>query len=154
MTKNNLSYKSGAKSMLCIVAMKGSSLSSHIFIRTWPCCFALTWYLSATSMCLSVYNNEPRIKSETFVVMWHIDPESKVQLVNYKLSPKFLLGHSSLIDMRAIDAYIFLSLLFLPLSHTRLPFSLKHTSFLRILLSVGGFGHFAIRWYSDPHLFF
>ena len=54
--------------------------------------------------------------------------EYKIQLVNYKLSPKFPLGHSSLPDIRAIYAYIFWSLL---LSHylcdTRLPILLKHT---------------------------
>ena len=32
--ENNLSHKSGAKSTLCNVAMKGFMLSSHIFIRT------------------------------------------------------------------------------------------------------------------------
>ena len=53
-----------------------------------------------------------RIKSETSGVMWHVAPESKIQLVNCELSQKFPLGHSSLPDMRAIDACIFCSLLF------------------------------------------
>ena len=106
MIKNNPSHKSGAKSTLCNVVMKGSPRSSHIFIRTWPFCFAVTWCLSATSICLSVYYNEPGIKSKTSGVMWHVDPESKIQLVNCELSPKFSLGLLSLTYMRAIDAYI------------------------------------------------
>ena len=54
--------------------------------------------------------------------------------------------------MRAIDAYIFWSLLFLLLLRARLTFSLKRTCFCRLSLSFGGFGHFAIRWSSDQHL--
>ena len=48
MIENNLSHKYGAKSMLCNVAIKGSPWSSHIFICTWPFCFAVTWCPSAT----------------------------------------------------------------------------------------------------------
>ena len=55
--------------------------------------------------------------------MWHVAPESKIQLVNCELSPKFPLGHLLLPDIRAIDAYIFWSLLLLPLLHARLTFS-------------------------------
>ena len=40
---------------------------------------------------------------ETSGVMWHVDPESKIQLVNCKLSTKFPLGYSSLLYIRAID---------------------------------------------------
>ena len=85
------------------------------------------------------------MKSETFGVMWHFAPESKIQLVNCELSPEFSLGHLSLPDIRAIDAYISLSLLFSPLSHARLKFSSKRTYFGCFLLSFGGFGNFAIR---------
>ena len=103
-------------------------------------------------MFLSVSSNGHGIKSETSSILWHVTPESKIQLVNYKLSPKFPLGNSSLPDMRAIDAYIFCSLLFLLLLHARLPFSLKLTCFRRFLSCFCGFGHFVIRWSSDPHL--
>ena len=96
-------------------------------------------------MCLSVSSNEPGIKSETSGIMWHVAPESKIQLINCELSPKFLLGNSSLPDIRAIDAYIFWSSLFLLLSRAQLPFSLKRTCFRRFSLSFGGFGHFSIR---------
>ena len=34
-------FKSGVKSMFCNVAMKGSPLLSHIFIRACPFCFAV-----------------------------------------------------------------------------------------------------------------
>ena len=54
--------------------------------------------------------------------------------------------------MRAIYSYIFWSLLFLLLSHARLPFSLKSTYFHRFSFSFGGFRNFAIRWSSYPHL--
>ena len=94
------------------------------------------------------------MKSETSGVMWYLALESKTQLVNCKLSPKFPPGHSSLPDICAIDTYIFRSLLFFPLSHAWLTFSLKRTCFRRFSLSFGGFGHFKIRWYSDPHLKF
>ena len=87
MIKNNLSHKSGAKCTLCNVAMKLFPLSLHICICTWPFCFAVTWCPSATSVYLSVSFNYPRMKSETSGVMWHIALESKIQLVNCKLSP-------------------------------------------------------------------
>ena len=61
----NLSHKSGAKSTLYNVAMNVFPLSSHICIRTWPFCFAVTWCLSATSMYLSVSSNYPEMKSVT-----------------------------------------------------------------------------------------
>ena len=96
-------------------------------------------------MCLFVSYNDPEIKSETSGVMWHVAPETKIHLVNCELSPKFPQGHLSLPEMRAIDAYIFWSLLFSLLSHARLPFSLKCTCFRFFLLFFGGFVHFAIR---------
>ena len=83
--------------------------------------------------------------------MWHVSPESKIQLVNCELSPKFPLGHSSLLYMRAIYAYIFWSLLFLLLLHARLPLSFKRTCLFRFSLSFGGFVNFEIRLSSDPH---
>ena len=84
--------------------------------------------------------------------MWHVSLESKILLVNCELSPKLSPGHSSLSDIHSIDAYIFWSLLFSPLSHARLHFSFKCTCFFCFSFSFGGFGHFAIRWSWDPHL--
>ena len=77
--------------------------------------------------------------------MWHVAPESKIQLVKWELSPKFPLGYSLFTDMRAIDAYIFWSLLFLLLSHALLTLSLKRTYFCRFSLSSGAYGHVVIR---------
>ena len=84
--------------------------------------------------------------------MLHVAPESKLQLVHCKLSPKFPLGHLSLPYIYAVDAYIFWSLLFLLFLHARLPFSLKRTCFHCFSFSFGGFGNFEIRLSSDPHL--
>ena len=119
--------------------MKGSPLLMHIFIRTCPFCFAVTWCPSADSICLSISSNDPGIKSETYGVTWHVALESKIQLVNCELSQKFLLGHLSLPYIRAIDTYIFCSLLFFPLSHAKWPFSFKLICFRRFLFSFGGF---------------
>ena len=154
--KNKLPHRSGAKRMLCNVAIKRFPLSSHIFIWTWPICFAVTWCPSATSIFLSVSSNGPGIKYETCGVMWHVDPESKIQWVNCELSSEYLLGISSLPDICAIDAYIFWSLSLSPFPNSfwdaRLPLSLKRTCFRCFLLSLGGFGHLAMMWSSDPHL--
>ena len=108
MIENNQSHKSGAKITLCNVAIKGSPLLSHIFICTCPLWFAMAWCPSANSMCLSVSSNKYGIKYESYGVMWHVAPESKIQLVYWELSPKFPLVHFSLPYIHAIDAYIFL----------------------------------------------
>ena len=152
MIENNLSHKSGAKSTLYNVAIKNFPLSSHIFIHIWTFCFAVTWCPSATSMYLSVSYNDTGMKSEIYGVMWYVVPKSKIHLVNCELSPYFSLERSSLLDICSIDAYILRSSLFLLLLHARLPFSLKRTCLRRFSLSVGGLGHFAIMWSSDPHL--
>ena len=76
-------------------------------------------------MYLSVSYNVPGTKSVTSGVVWHVAPESKIQLVNFKLSPYFTLLRLSSLYMRAIDAYILWSSLSLPLSHARLPFNEK-----------------------------
>ena len=138
--------------MKILVAMKGFPLSSHIFIPNCPFCFAVTWFLSATAMYLSVSCYEPVMKYETFGVMWHVAPESKIQLVNCELSPYFSIFRSSLLDILAIDAYILWSSLFSPLLHARLTFLLKRTCLRRFSFSFGGLGNFAIMWSSDPHL--
>ena len=152
MIESNLSHKSGANSTLYKVAMNVFLLSSHICIRTWNFCFVVTWFTSATSMYLSVSSHFPGMKSETYGVIWHVAPESKIQLVNCELSPYFILLRSSSLEIRAIYAYILLSSLSLPLLHARLHFSLKRTCFRRFSLSFGGLGHFAIMWSSDLHL--
>ena len=96
-------------------------------------------------MYLYVYYNETGMKSEISDVMWHVAPESKIQLVNCKLSPYFSLERSSVLVIRSIDVYILWSLLFSPLSHARLTFLLKR-AFLRCFsLSLGGFENVAIR---------
>ena len=85
--ENNLSHKSGANSTLYKVATKFFLLSLHICICTEPFRFAVTWCPSATSMNLSVSTNYPGMKSVTSGVIWHVAPESKIQLVNCELSP-------------------------------------------------------------------
>ena len=146
--ENNQSHTSGAKSMLCNVMVKGYLLSSHSFICACLFCFAVTWCTLATSMCSSVSYNKPGIKPETYDVMWHVYPESKIQLVNCEMSPKCLLGHLSLSDIHATDLYIFWSLIFLLLSHAPLTFSLKRTWFSCFYFYFGWFGHFGIWWSS------
>ena len=48
--ENNQSHKSGANSMIYNIEMKGLSLSSSIFISTYPVCFAVTKFSYATSI--------------------------------------------------------------------------------------------------------
>ena len=89
--ENNLSHISGARIILWNVVIKVSPLSSHIFIWDFPFCFAVMWCSSTTLICSYVSYNGPGFKSETCGVIWHVDPEPKMQLVNWKLSPKSLL---------------------------------------------------------------
>ena len=110
MIENNLSHKSGANSTLYKVATNVFLLSLHICIRTEPFFPAVTWCPSATSMNLFVSCNDHGMKSVTSGVIWHIAPESKIQLVNCKLSPYSLLPRLSSLDIHAIDAYILWSL--------------------------------------------
>ena len=63
-------------------------------------------------------------------------------MVNCKISPKFSLVHLSLPDIHAIDAYIFWSLLFSPLSHARLPFLLQRTCLRRFFVIFWWLGTF------------
>ena len=96
------------------------------------------------------------MKPETYGIIWHVVLESKIQLVNCKLSPKYLIGLLSLSDINAIDAYIFWSLLLSPLldyfCDARLTLSPKRTCFLRFSFSLGGFGNLESSWSSDPCL--
>ena len=87
MIENNMSHKSGASKTLYKVAIKVNPLSSNICMCTEPFYFAVTWCPSATSMNLSVSYNDPGMKSVTSGVIWHVAPESKIQLVNCELSP-------------------------------------------------------------------
>ena len=61
---------------------------------------------SATSMYLSVYTSEPITISEISGDILQVSPESKIQFISCELSPKYLLGISTLEDICAIDAYI------------------------------------------------
>ena len=61
--ENNWLHKSGANSTLYNVAMTSFPILSQNFIWTYPGCFAVTKFPSATSMYLSVSNNEPGIHS-------------------------------------------------------------------------------------------
>ena len=88
--------------------------------------------------------------------MWHVSPESKIQLVNCKLPPKSLLVLLSLSDICVIDAYTYWSFSLSTFLHylcgAQLHLSLKRTWFCHISFSLGGFGYLAIRWYLDLHL--
>ena len=48
--------------------------------------------------------------------------------------------------------FIIISPLTYSFCDARLPILLKHNWFCRFSFSLGGFGHFLIRWSSDPHL--
>ena len=123
MEKNRL-HKSGANSTLFNVEINGFPLSSHIFIWTSHIVFAVMKRKSKNSMYLSVSANDPGIKSEISGVIWKVSPESKIQLISCELSPKSLLGISSLEDICAIDLYIFCDSLWSLLLTTSYLFSL------------------------------
>ena len=140
--------------------MKGFPLSSCIFISTSRVCFAVTKTPYENSTYLSVSTNKPGVKSEISGVMWQVAPESKIKLVSCKLSPKSHPWISALKYIRAIYAYIFCDLLwsvlftnvlsiFVDLYLQVLGFSMFHWTFLS---EVFGFGKFAMKWSSDPHL--
>ena len=63
MVEKNLSHRSSLKSKLCNVAMRVSLLLPHNFIFICPFWFDVTLCLYETTMYLSVYSNEPEIKS-------------------------------------------------------------------------------------------
>ena len=104
--ENIQSHKSGANSILYNIAMKGLPLLSHMFICNSSVFFAVTKCPSETSMYLSIYTSEPGTKSEISGVMWQVTPDFKVKLVSCEPSPKYLLGLSTLEDIRTIDTYI------------------------------------------------
>ena len=70
-------------------------------------CFAVKKSRSATLIYISVSANEPSQKPQISGVMLKVVPESKIQFISCKLSPKSLLGLSALVDIFSIDAYIF-----------------------------------------------
>ena len=78
-----------------------------MFIFTSPICFAVTKFIPADSIHFSVSASEPGTKSEIFGDVWQVAPESKIQLVSFELSTKYLLGISTLEYVCDIDAYIF-----------------------------------------------
>ena len=92
--------------------------------------------------------------------MWHVAPESKIQLVSWKLYAKSLLGIYSLEDIHAIDAYIFCD------SFCSVLFSGVWSIFVNLYAQVlgcyvsqwtffsesFGFGKYEIQWFSYPNL--
>ena len=94
--ENNQSHKSRVNSTLYNIATKGLPLSSYMFILTSPVYFTVMKCPSATSMYFSVFTSDPGTKSEISSVMWQVTPESKIQLVSCELSPKSVLGLSTL----------------------------------------------------------
>ena len=160
MMEKNRSKKSSANSTLYSAAMKGLTLLPCIGIWTSPVYFAVTKCPSATFIYLSVYTNETGIKSEISGVMWQVTPESKIQLISCKLYPNFLLGLSALVDINTTYTYIFCDSLsyvlfsdvlfiFVYLQTQVSVFSVFQWTFLS---TVSGFGQFAMKWSSDPHL--
>ena len=85
--ESNQSHKSGTNITLYNVAMKDFPFPSCISIWTCTFFFDVMKCTPTTSIYLSVYTNEPVIKYEIYGVMWQVSPESKIQLVGYKLSP-------------------------------------------------------------------
>ena len=100
--ENKWLHESGANIMVYNVAIKGSPQLSRIFIWTSLVCSAVTKCQSEISMYLSVYTNEPHIKSEIYGLVLQVAPESKIQLVSCKLSLSFILGIYALVYIRAI----------------------------------------------------
>ena len=99
---NIISQKYGVNSTLYSVAMKGFPLSSHMFFCT-PPFFDVTKRPTATSVYLSISTSEPGTKYEIYGVMLQVAHESKIQLVGCEISPKYLLGLSTLEYIRAIE---------------------------------------------------
>ena len=104
--KNNQSHKFDANRTLYNIAMKGFTLWSRTFIWTSTVCFTVTKWTYATLVYLCVSTKNLGIKSEISGVIWQVSPESKIQLVSYKMSPYFLLGLSALVDMRHRRVYL------------------------------------------------
>ena len=113
-----------------------------------------------TSIYLSISTSDPGTKYETSGVMWQVALESKIQLVSYELSPKYILGVSTLEDIRAIDAYIFWDLFCSKfLSYALYIYFYLYVQvfglyvFQKTLFSIfPGPGKSVIQWSSDPHL--
>ena len=104
--ENKQSHKSGVSSTLYNVSMKGLLLSPIFFIWTYPFCFSVTKLPSATSRYLSIYTSEPGTKSQISGVMWQVTPDSKIKLVSYEMSPKYLLGIHTLEEICVIGVFI------------------------------------------------
>ena len=143
--ENDWSHKSGANSNFYKVSIEVFLLSSHIFIKTSPVCFSVNKCLSAILIYLSISTNEPSLKSEIYGVMWQVEHEFKIQLVCLKLSPKYLLGISTLEDINTIDAYIFNEYLWYVL------FSVILSIFFNLYVQVLGF--YLLQWTVLSKLF-
>ena len=111
------------------------------------------WYLSVTT-------NKPGIKPEISGVTWQVAPESKIQLVSCKMSPKCVLGISALVYICAIDVYILCdSLLSVLFSNVLSIFVYLYACVLgfsifqwTLLSEVSGFGKFSMKLSFNPHL--
>ena len=80
----------------------------------WNACvrFYVTKCWFPTSINIHVFTNEPGMKYKIYGVMWQVVCESKIKLVSCDMSPKSLLGISTLEDIPAIYWYIFCDSLF------------------------------------------
>ena len=158
--ENNWLHKSGTNITWYNVSIQGFTLLSQIYIWTCPVCFAVKKCPLASLIYLSVSTNDPGIKSKIIGVMWQVAPESKIQLFSCELSPKFILGLSALLDIRAIDVYIFCD----SISYALFPYVLY--IFVDLYAQVLGFfmfqwtllsklsssGNCVLKWSPDPHL--
>ena len=104
--ENKKYHKSGSSSTLYNVSMKGLPLSPQICIGTSPVCFSVTKLSFETSMYLFIYTSEPVTESQIYGVMWQVSPDSKIQLVSWKMYPKYLLGLYIPEEICVIDASI------------------------------------------------
>ena len=78
----------------------------HVYLNS-PCFFCCEKFPSENPMYLSISTSDTGTKSEFYGIMWHVAPESKIQLVSSELSPKSLLGIFTLEVICAIEVYIF-----------------------------------------------
>ena len=110
--------------------------------------FAVMWYLSATSMYLSVSSNDPGMKSETSVVIRHVATKSKP---NWSIANYHHTLHFCAIHLCHRWVYLMVIVIFAVVACT-ITFFIKTYLIFCFSLSFGGLGNFAIMWSSDPHL--
>ena len=108
---------------------------------------------------ISFYNIEPGINSKISGVVWQVAPDSKIWLVSCELSPKYLIGISTLEYICAIDMNIHYHKFLYTYLRCFIYFRQSLCTIFRIfhvpmnfLFHFSGFRLFAIQWSSDPHL--